>query len=591
MIQGISLFFQPFMDKLSDTFQSYPLLSTYYTTIVRWVFVVLAFYIILRAILSLLRSKNPSEIWAYLSLPGDQFRPLRHWENIIGRAKSADVILDVVTVSRNHGTLVRNEQGQWRYSDLKSKSGSHINGEKVYRSMPVELGDTITVGGVPCVLLPPSLEEEERNKAIREKVSRPFSPWSSLIALTIFQILTCVQLIASMGRDFSFNALLSFAIFTLIMWTYCIVLRSLGRTFFEMETILFFLCTLNLAIVSSSDPQATLKQLITIIMGMALFLVLCGYMRNLNRGLKVRFFLSVGGVLLLLINLVFGQSEFGAVNWIEVGGYHMQPSELVKIALIFIGSATLEELYEKKNLTLFMGFSSFCLIALAVMNDFGTAAIFFVTFLVISFLRSGEFSKLILIVGATFLTGLLAIRFVPHISSRFATWLHAWDFPDAGGFQQVRGMSGAASGGLIGVGACDGWIKTIFAADTDLVFTLLAEEWGLIIALLAVLSLITLGIFAVISIGSGRSTFYTICACSATSLIIFQSSLNVLGSVDILPFTGVTLPFISNGGTSMIASWGLIAFLKAADTRPGASLAVKPAVLKQDDVIIREDFQ
>ncbi len=591
MIQGISLFFQPFMDKLSDTFQSYPLLSTYYTTIVRWVFVVLAFYIILRAILSLLRSKNPSEIWAYLSLPGDQFRPLRHWENIIGRAKSADVILDVVTVSRNHGTLVRNEQGQWRYSDLKSKSGSHINGEKVYRSMPVELGDTITVGGVPCVLLPPSLEEEERNKAIREKVSRPFSPWSSLIALTIFQILTCVQLIASMGRDFSFNALLSFAIFTLIMWTYCIVLRSLGRTFFEMETILFFLCTLNLAIVSSSDPQATLKQLITIIMGMALFLVLCGYMRNLNRGLKVRFFLSVGGVLLLLINLVFGQSEFGAVNWIEVGGYHMQPSELVKIALIFIGSATLEELYEKKNLTLFMGFSSFCLIALAVMNDFGTAAIFFVTFLVISFLRSGEFSKLILIVGATFLTGLLAIRFVPHISSRFATWLHAWDFPDAGGFQQVRGMSGAASGGLIGVGAGDGWIKTIFAADTDLVFTLLAEEWGLIIALLAVLSLITLGIFAVISIGSGRSTFYTICACSATSLIIFQSSLNVLGSVDILPFTGVTLPFISNGGTSMIASWGLIAFLKAADTRPGASLAVKPAVLKQDDVIIREDFQ
>lgn len=121
-----------------------------------------------------------------------------------------------------------------------------------------------------------------------------------------------------------------------------------------------------------------------------------------------------------------------------------------------------------------------------------------------------------------------------------------------------------------------------------MVFCYIQEEWGLIIAILAVISIITLGIFAVRSITAGRSTFYTIAACSATSLLIFQTALNVLGTVDIFPFTGVTLPFISNGGTSMISSWGLLAFLKAADTRQGASLAVQSG--DEADIEYLEDY-
>jgi cell division protein FtsW (lipid II flippase) len=109
----------------------------------------------------------------------------------------------------------------------------------------------------------------------------------------------------------------------------------------------------------------------------------------------------------------------------------------------------------------------------------------------------------------------------------------------------------------------------------DLVFGMLIEEWGLIIACLAVLSIVTLAFFAVRSITSGRSTFYTIGACGATSMLVFQTMLNVFGCTDILPFTGVTFPFVSHGGTSMIVSWALLAFLKSSDTRLHASLAVK----------------
>lgn len=113
------------------------------------------------------------------------------------------------------------------------------------------------------------------------------------------------------------------------------------------------------------------------------------------------------------------------------------------------------------------------------------------------------------------------------------------------------------------------------AADTDLVFGMVCEEWGLVIAVLSVLCIVALAVFAVRCCRAGRSSFYTIAACAATSLLVFQTALNVLGSVDILPLTGVTFPFVSNGGSSMISSWGMMAFLKAADTRSNASFAIR----------------
>lgn len=173
------------------------------------------------------------------------------------------------------------------------------------------------------------------------------------------------------------------------------------------------------------------------------------------------------------------------------------------------------------------------------------------------------------------MAGMLVLSLKPHVRARFGTWGHVWDDPMGTGYQQTRAMSAISSGGLPGVGAGNGWFHTTAASDTDLVFGLLSEEWGLIIAILAIACIVTLGIFAVRSILAGRSAYYSIAACAATSLFIFQTVLNVFGSVDLLPFTGVTFPFISSGGTSMIVSWGLLAFLKAADTRQNASFAVQ----------------
>ena len=106
-------------------------------------------------------------------------------------------------------------------------------------------------------------------------------------------------------------------------------------------------------------------------------------------------------------------------------------------------------------------------------------------------------------------------------------------------------------------------------------FATIAEEWGLILALTAVLALSALGFFVIRSSRMARSSFYCIGGCTAAGILLIQAALSCLGTVDILPFTGVTFPFVSNGGTSMVGAWGLLAFVKAADTRQNASFAVR----------------
>ncbi|MCL2589085.1 MAG: FtsW/RodA/SpoVE family cell cycle protein, partial [Oscillospiraceae bacterium] len=113
------------------------------------------------------------------------------------------------------------------------------------------------------------------------------------------------------------------------------------------------------------------------------------------------------------------------------------------------------------------------------------------------------------------------------------------------------------------------------AADADMVFGVVAEELGLIIAVICILVMVVFGIFAIRASATARSSFYVIAAGATVTIFLSQMILNVFGALDIIPFTGITFPFVSRGGSSMLASWALLAFIKAADTRQNASLAVK----------------
>ena len=102
--------------------------------------------------------------------------------------------------------------------------------------------------------------------------------------------------------------------------------------------------------------------------------------------------------------------------------------------------------------------------------------------------------------------------------------------------------------------------------------------------MLMVAAVVVLAFFCLRAASLGRSSFYTIGACTAASILLAQTILNVMGTIDLLPFTGVTFPFVSNGGSSMISAWGMMAFIKAADTRQDASFAIRRTVKKNREV-------
>ena len=542
--------------------------------VMRFVFPVLAFIIVFRCAKSLLSFRREPEIWAWLCLPDGTRLPVTHWENIIGRSKRSDLVIDVATISRSHAVLTRYDDGSWSISDVGSRGGVFVNGERTNMAA-ITINDTISLGGIEMYLEPITHRQEVIQASSRTQAGRLIRPGATLFLLTLFQALTLLQLLMNIDSEYQRPVAIAFAGTAALEWLLFFITKLLRRSGFEPETLAFFLSTIGLSVVTSSAPGSAIKQFAAMVLGILLYVAIIWSLRDLERAKKIRYVAAAAGLALLAVNLVFGQSIFGAKNWIMIGGISFQPSELVKVCFIFAGASTMDRIVTRRNLILFIGYSAVICGALALMSDFGAALIFFVCFLVIAYLRSGSFAGIALICAGTGFAGVLAVKFKPYILDRFSTWGHIWEDPLDKGFQQTRALMCIASGGLVGLGVGRGWLKYVAASDTDLVFAFVAEEWGLLVALMLVAVLVVLGVFVVKAASMGRSSFFTIGACAAMSIMITQAILNVFGTVDFLPLTGVTFPFVSNGGSSMMSAWGLLAFIKAADTRQNASFAIK----------------
>ena len=550
------------------------------TMIIRFILPVIAVIIVVRCIKSLLRDKSEGEIWAQLQLENGELIDLTYWENAVGRSSASDVFIDFPTVSRKHAVFTREDKGNWYVYDIESKTGVSVNGTKITGKdgALITTGDVIDIGGVALTFIAADKTDEYEQAASRTKPGRLFKQRTTLVYLTQFQALITAQLCISKGDALTLMLPFCFLLLIMLMWSCYFITRALKRVAFEIETLGFFLTTIGLTVTASSVPAHLLRQIIFIILGLMFYYAMGWFLRDLDRIKKFRRPIAIIGPVMLVITRLLGERVHGAIRWINIPGIGItfQPSEFVKIAIVFAGAATLERLFARRNLFAFIGLMGACMGLLALMTDFGTALIFFVAFLVIAFLRSGDFATMFLSIAGAGFAGLVALSSMPHIAGRFATWGRAWEFADvSGGYQQTRAMAAAASGGFFGVGAGNGWFKRVFAADSDLVFALVSEELGLLIALIMVTIIVLFAIYSIHASSSARSSFYTIAACATSAIMVFQMLLNVLGSMDIFPFTGVTFPFVSMGGTSLVACWGMLAFFKAVDTRQNASFAVK----------------
>lgn len=545
-----------------------------YIGFLRYAIPVLGLLILLRCALPLMTFRREPEIWGWLNMPGGEQVPITHWETVIGRNKSCDVTVALSTVSRNHAVLTRYDDGSWTISDAGSRGGTWVNDRQV-EICALSPTDRISIGGVEMQLQPITQKQEVRQAELRTKAASGWDSVTNLMLLTIFQCLMLLGYLLNGSREDFVSILQGFGGIVLCQWLLYIFYCVIKRKSFEVETLAFFLCTIGMAALATVDPGETVKQLCALILGVVMFLVIGWFLRDLERAKAFRYWAVAAGIGFLAITLVFGTEYYGAKNWLIIGSLSLQPSELSKVCFVFAGTSTMDRIMHKRNLILFIGYSIVICGCLALMNDFGTALIFFCAFLVIAYLRSGSVGTIALAITALGFAGVLALQIAPHALQRFSTWRHVWEDPLNSGYQQTRALMCIASGGLFGLGPEEGLLQYVFAADSDIVFATISEEWGLLLAVMAVLSIVVFALFAMRTTRVARSCFYSIGACTAASVLVIQTILNCLGTVDVLPFTGVTFPFVSNGGTSMIGAWGLLAFIKAADTRQNASFAVR----------------
>ena len=545
-----------------------------YLGFLRYAAPVLAILLLWRCLKPLLTFKREPEIWAWLYLNDGKKIALTHWENVIGRSKANDVFLDSPAISRNHAVLTRYDDGSWTITDAGSKNGVFVNGKKV-PICALEEGDVINIGGLEMRLVPMTQRQEQLQAKLRTKAGSGMDSVGNLLILTIFQCLCCLGFLLGGKAEHFVSVLKGFGGIMLCQWVLLLFYAIIRRSSFEVETVAFFLCSIGMAVISTVAPDETGKQLIAMVIGIVLFLAVGWSMRDLERAKKFRYVAGVAGIGLLVFTLLFGEEYYGAKNWVVIGGMSLQLSELSKICFVYIGASAMDRLMDKRDLILFIVYSVIICGCLALMNDFGTALIFFVAFLVIAYMRSGSVGTIGLACTSLGFAGVIAIKIAPHALSRFTIWRHIWEDPFGKGHQQTRAIMCLASGGLFGLGAGQGKLKTVFAADSDIVFATISEEWGLIMAILTVVCIASLAVFAIRTTTMARSSFYAIGACTAAGIMVTQAILNCLGTLDVLPLTGVTFPFLSNGGSSMIGAWGLLAFIKAGDTRQNASFAVR----------------
>ena len=563
------------MDAVAALLRGLPIdFSNVYIALLRFLAPVLMGVILWRAGRPLLSFRKEPEIWALLRLADGTSLPVTHWENIIGSHKRSDIVIPLGTISRNHAVLTRYDDGSWTITDADSKNGVKVNGRNV-SIYALEPGDVIELGGLNMTLEPITPEQEARISQLRTRASSGLTSTINLALLTLLQAMCCLGYLLNGSADHMVDILLGFGGICIAQWLVLVFYACIHRSAFEVEIIAFLLCTMGMNVIAATVPGESVKQLIAMALGLGVFFLVGWSLRDLDRAKAVRYVATAAGILFLVITLLFGKEIYGAKNWLVIGGFSIQPSELSKLCFVFVGASTMDRIMKKRNIIGFIAYSVVLCGLLALMNDFGTALIFFVAFLAIAYMRSGSVGTIGLAITSLGFAGVIALKIAPHALRRFSAWRHIWEDPLGRGYQQTRSLMCMASGGLLGLGAGNGWMKKLFASDTDVVFAAISEEWGLIAAMMMVGAIVLLAVFCLRSASLGRSSFYTIGACTAASILLAQTILNVMGTVDLLPFTGVTFPFVSNGGSAMISAWGMMAFVKAADTRLDASFAIR----------------
>lgn len=347
--------------------------------------------------------------------------------------------------------------------------------------------------------------------------------------------------------------------------------------------ITMFLSGWGLIIIDRLAPAFAERQTIWLVISAAALVAVSVFPHLLRWLRQFRYVLLLLGILLLVGTIVLGTNPSGSLSapqlWLGFGAIYFQPSEALKIILVaFLASYLAEQFPAIRSgilgnksrgipisprvlgpIVLMWGI---CILILVWQRDLGTAILFFTIFVLLLYVASG--SNLVLVSGLllTVAAGIVAYRAFPVVRLRMDIWINPWPEADGRAFQIVQSLLAFAAGGTFGQGVAQGAPTYIPVVHSDFIFSALAEEWGLlgIISVIACIAVLVARGFR-IAIQQERRSFLALLAVGLSLLIATQSFLIMAGVLKLVPLTGVTLPLLSYGGSSLLASFVIVGLL------------------------------
>jgi peptidoglycan glycosyltransferase len=355
--------------------------------------------------------------------------------------------------------------------------------------------------------------------------------------------------------------------------------------------IVFVLSGIGITFVTRLAPDLAMGQVLWLFVGVAAMIAVLAVVRNLDDLARYKYTIGIAGVALLLLPMVIGTEQGGSKLWITFGGFSFQPGEIAKILIVlFLASylADNRELLSASTRTI--GPFSFprlrmlapmfvmwgmSLLVVVFERDLGSALLFFTIFVVMLYVATGRVSYVLVSLVLLAIGGVLCYHFFNHVRVRVQIWLDPFEDASGSGLQIVQSLFSLADGGLVGTGIGKGMCELIPVVESDFIFSAIGEEMGLLGASAVLILYMLLTVRGLTTAARAKSDMAAFTAVGLTTSLSFQAFLIVAGVTRLLPLTGVTLPFMSQGGSSLLSSFIIVGLLlRAGDQGTGRSAVI-----------------
>ena len=364
----------------------------------------------------------------------------------------------------------------------------------------------------------------------------------------------------------------------------CAMMASLGMLttlvlprFLPMDSLVMaltnFLCGVGVVVLYTVSPARGARQAVFYALGLAVMLVMSEIVFHVHHFRGLTLLGMVLGIGALVLPLAFGQWNNGAKNWVQVpmlGSF--QPSEIVKLSVVLALAYFFSAHRTVWQMMPALVFAAACLLLLMLQRDLGTALIYYLTTLVLFYVACGNVPLTIVGLGGGVGAAVLGYQMFAHVKVRVAMWRNPWSDPTDKGYQIIQALLAIGSGGLFGVGLGQGTPEKIPAYYNDFIFAVICEQLGQVFGVLLLAVYVLLILRGVTVVACARRSFEMLLGCGVLAMLGIQTFMIVAGVIKMIPLTGVTMPFLSYGGSSLLSCMAMIGILHGASARAQENL-------------------